>query len=604
MVSSEFLNSIPLNPGVYIMKNKNDKIIYIGKAKVLRNRVKQYFQKNGTHTAKVLAMVSNIDHIEYILTNSEIEALNLECSLIKKHRPKYNILLKDDKGYPYIKITNEEFPRILLARKYENDGAKYFGPYISAYMVKQVIALLRKIFMIRECGGCISPKADAKPCLNFHIKRCTAPCTGNISREEYAQNIKDAASVLSGNVDFLIEELEKKMNSAAENLQFEAAAEYRDKISGIKRMSERQLTVSADNTDEDIVYLHKENDYVCVQMMFVRGGRLVDKKAFFMNNGAAEENSDILYAFLMQHYSTFASPKKISVSHEPADKEEIEKYLSDKRGSKVALHIPKIGDKVRFMEMAEKNAAEAVRLKEMANGKHDNTEALLQLKEYTELDKLPSRIEAYDISNTSGEETTGSMVVFINGLACNSQYRKFKIKAASKKDDYAAMQEMIRRRFERVLKKNDEKFASLPDLILADGGKGHVNAVEEVLKEIGINIPVMGIVKDNHHKTRDIVSAEKEFNIPIGTKCFKLAADIQDEMHRVAITYHRYLREKKNLESEIMTIPGIGRERYKKLMSHFKTINALKGANADEIAQVKGISRDIAENIVKFFKKN
>lgn len=604
MVSAEFLKTLPENPGVYIMKNKNDKIIYVGKAKILRNRVRQYFQNNSNHTAKVRAMVSNIDHIEYIVTNSETEALNLECSLIKKHRPKYNILLKDDKGYPYIKITNEQFPQIMLSRTNEKDGSEYFGPYISSYSVKYVINILRKVFKIRECKKTISLSGTDKPCLNYHIGRCTAPCAGKTTAEEYNKNVSNAIDVLNGKTSSIIKELSDKMYEASEKMDFETAASYRDRIKGINKMMESQLAVSTDFVNEDIICLHKESGYVCIQLMFVRDGKLIDKKSMFMNNAADDEDGEIMTAFLTQYYSQFTSPDVIYTSVEPENREEVEKMLSDIKKRSVHIKIPQRGDKYKFILMARKNASEAIRLKEMQNGKHENTEALRQLKEYLSLDELPQRIEAYDISNTAGEQTVASMVVFRNGLSSKADYRKFKIKTSVKSDDYGAMKEVIKRRFLRVIEKKDEKFSNLPDLIFVDGGKGQVNAAQEILRELGIYFPVYGIIKDDKHRTRDIVSSEKEYNIPVATKCFKLMTDIQDEMHRVAITYHRHLRAEKNTESELMKIPGIGKAKYKNLMQHFKTIGAIKSADVEELMKVKGINKDIAESIEIFFKKS
>ncbi len=603
MVASEFLDTLPLNPGVYIMKNKEGKIIYVGKAKILRNRVRQYFKKNSNHTAKVLAMVSNVDSIEYILTNSEIEALNLECSLIKKHRPKYNILLKDDKGYPYIKITNEDFPRVLLARRKEDDDAKYFGPYVNQTSVRYVINTLRKIFKIRECNKQIKPPYNDKPCLNYHIGRCSAPCAGYISKDDYHKSVLDAMSVLNSKTDILIKELTEKMYDASDKMLYETAATYRDKIVGIKKMTESQIAVLTDSKDEDIVCVHKENGYVCTELMFVRNGRLIDKKSMFMNNASDEDNREIISAFLMQYYTNFLPPQTILVSDEPYEKDEIEKVLSEKINKSVHINVPQRGEKYGFIIMARKNASDAIRLKEMQKGTKNNIAALEELKEYIKLDFIPNRIEAYDISNTAGENTVSSMVVFVNGLPSKKDYRKFKIKTAIKSDDYGAMRETVQRRMLRALEKKDEKFAHMPDLIFVDGGKGQINSARQVLDEIGINIPVFGIVKDDKHRTRDIMSESKEYNIPIATKTFKLITDIQDEMHRVAINYHRHLRAEKNVESELMKLPGIGKAKYKNLMEHFKTIGNIKNASREELIKVKGITPQIAENIQLFYKK-
>ena len=597
MVDKAFLHSLPQNPGVYIMKNKDDKIIYVGKAKNLKNRVNQYFVKNSNHTEKVLAMVSHVDHIEYILVNSEAEALNLECSLIKKNRPKYNILLKDDKGYPYIKITNEPFPRVLLARRVEKDGAKYFGPFISSTSVKRILEAFHKLFKIRTCNTL--SKRD-KPCLNYHIKRCDAPCMGYITEEEYGQKVKQLTDVLSGRADDLKKELTSGMERAAEELKFEQAADFRDKIAAVNSILERQLVVSVGGENEDIVYLYKENDRLCIQMLYVRGGKLTDKRAFFMNNTKNEDDSEVMRAFLLQYYTTFDVPKKVYLSADIADADEMERYLSEIRGNKVSVFMPQRGDKVRFLEMAKKNAAEAMRLK-YSKSEHgaDSLEAVRQLAHYLALENVPERIEAYDISHTAGSEVVASMVVFKKGQPARSEYRKFKMKTSQKNDDYGAMKEALSRRLKYSEEVKSEKFKEPPDLIFVDGGLGQVHAALEVAREIkgAESIPIFGIFKDDKHKTRGVISAEKTFEIPMGSKCFTLVTEIQDEMHRVAITYHRLLRSRKNTESEIMKIPGVGKNRFKTLLEHFKTVQALKKASTDEIAAVKGLGKAQAKVI-------
>jgi len=598
MVTDEFLKALPESPGVYIMKSEDDTVIYVGKAKILKNRVTQYFRKNSSHTPKVLAMVSNIHHLEYIVTNTEAEALNLECSLIKKYRPKYNILLKDDKGYPYIEITDEDFPKLVLARRRENKNSHYFGPFISSYHAKQLILLLCKIFKIRECGGNL--KNVKNPCLNHHINRCDAPCVGKITKDEYMIKIKEAARVLSGNSDELVAELTKKMTDAADNFRFEEAAVLRDKIAGITRMNESQLTVSTDDKDKDVLCLAKENNDVCIGMLHFKKGKLIDKKAFFMNNTVFDSDESIMEAFLIQYYSDFPVPKSIFVSALPESLEDTTEFLSGIRGSKVIITKPVRGNNVKLVEMAMKNAIEAIANKKLLHKNKDNNEALEQFRHYLNLDKIPERIEAYDISNTSGSEIVASMVVFQKGLPARRQYRKFKIKTLSGQDDYGAMREVLSRRFTHD--KKDESFDKTPDIVFVDGGKGQVSAAKSALAEIGICVPVMGIIKDDKHKTRDIVSENKEFNIPIGTKCFKLATEIQDEMHRVAISYHRLLRKKKNMESELMKIPGIGKSRYIALMSKFKTLDNIKNATPEQIAEIKGISKAEAEKIVSHIK--
>ena len=594
MVTGEFLKALPESPGVYIMKSADDEVIYVGKAKILKNRVTQYFRKNSSHTPKVLAMVSNIDHLEYIVTNTEAEALNLECSLIKKYRPKYNILLKDDKGYPYIEITNELFPRLLLARRRENKNSQYFGPFISSQHAKQVILLLCKIFKIRECKGDL--KNIKNPCLNHHINRCDAPCTGKITHEEYMNKIREASRVLSGNSECLIADLTERMTDAAEHFRFEEAAVLRDKIAGINRMNESQLTVSVDDKDKDVLCLAKENNDVCIGLLHFKKGKLIDKQSFFMNNTVFDSDESIMEAFLMQHYSDYMPPKNIFVSHLPENMEDTAKYLSDIRGTKVLITKPLRGDNVKLIEMAMKNAVEAIANKKLLHKSKDNNEALEQFKHYLNLENIPERIEAFDISNTSGSEIVASMVVFEKGIPSKRQYRKFKIKTLSGQDDYGAMKEVLIRRFTHD--KKDESFDKIPDIIFVDGGKGQVSAAKYALNQIGVQVPVLGIIKDDKHKTRDVVSENKEFNVPMGTKCFKLATEIQDEMHRVAITYHRLLRKKRNMESELMKIPGIGKNRYLALMNKFKTIDNIKNATAEEIAQIKGISHSEAEKIV------
>lgn len=602
MIDKDFLHSLPNNPGVYIMKDKTGKIIYVGKAKNLKNRVNQYFVKNSSHTTKVLAMVERVDNIEYILTNSETEALNLECSLIKKNRPKYNILLKDDKQYPYIKITNEKFPRVMFARRQEKDGAKYFGPYVSAFAVKQTIDVLQKLFRFRQCNALTQRD---KPCLNYHIKRCDAPCMGYITELDYFEKIDELIDILSGRPNKFLSLLKEKMQIASDELNFEQAAEYRDKIEAVNRILEKQMTVSTNDENEDILYLYKENDKICIQMLYIRDGKLTDKEAFFMNNTQSETDSEVVRAFILQYYDQFDVPKKIYVSVDLEDDYELEEYLSLKRGNKVFILTPKRGDKVRFVEMAKKNAIESMRLRYR---KQDNTkeklEALKQLSYYLNLDFTPHRIEAFDISHTSGSEVVASMVVFVNGTPSKQNYRKFKMKTSTTNDDYGAMREVLERRFKYITYEKTEKFKENPDLIFVDGGLGQVNVAVDVAERFGVKTPIFGIFKDDKHKTKGVITSDKTHEIPVGTKCFSLITEIQDEMHRVAITYHRLLRARKNTESEILKIDGVGKNRYRRIIEHFKTISALKKASPDEIAKVKGISPLLAEKIYEEIKNS
>ncbi|MBR4029837.1 MAG: excinuclease ABC subunit UvrC [Clostridia bacterium] len=595
MIEKDFLHSLPNNPGVYIMKDKTGKIIYVGKAKNLKNRVNQYFISNSNHTPKVSAMVQKIENIEYILTNSETEALNLECSLIKKNRPKYNILLKDDKQYPYIKITNEKFPRVMFARRQDKDGAKYFGPYVSAFAVKQTLDILHKLFKFRQCN--ILTERN-KPCLNYHIKRCDAPCMGYITEYDYFQRIDELSNILNGKANDFLDLLKEKMQLASDELNFEQAAEYRDKIDALNRILEKQMTVSTNDENEDILYLYKENDKICIQMLYVRAGKLTDKKAFFMNNTQSETDSEVMRAFILQYYDEFEIPKKIYVSVDLEDDAELENYLSLKRGNKVFISTPKRGNKVRFVEMAKKNAMESMRLRyRKQDSTKEKQEAVKQLSYYLGLDFIPHRIEAFDISHTSGSEVVASMVVFEDGMPSKQNYRKFKMKTSTTNDDYGAMKEVLERRFKYIAKEKSDKFKENPDLIFVDGGLGQVNVALEVAKSFDVKTPIFGIFKDDKHKTKGIIGHDKTYEIPVGTKCFSLITEIQDEMHRVAITYHRLLRAKKNTESEILKIEGIGKNRYKSLIEHFKTLTALKKASVEQIAKVKGISPALARKI-------
>ena len=598
MVTNEFLNQLPMVPGIYIMKNKNDKVIYVGKAKVLKNRVKQYFINSSSHTPKVSAMVSNVDHIEYIVTNSEAEALNLECSFIKKYRPKYNILLKDDKTYPYIKITDEEYPRLLMVRRKENDNGKYFGPYVNMLAVKTLIDNLKKLFQLRDCNT-LDLRCKNKVCLNYHIGRCMGPCT-NDCKDKYKENIKQATQVLNGDFKLLINKLYDEMDKASDMLNFETAAEYRDRINAVKKIEQKQIVVTADTVDEDYIAVCRDNDYVCVQQLMVRNGKLIDKHSFFMQNCKDEPDFEILTAFITQYYTDTDIPKFIYTS---ADVDaEVAERLSELKNKKVIVKMPKIGDKANFIRMAELNGLEAIKVKEIELKKTSNTEAVIQLQQLLELNVLPVRIEAYDISNTNGMETVASMVVFTDGLSDKKEYRKFKIKHSGKSDDYGSMREVFYRRFQRLLQ-NDEKFSKKPDLIFVDGGKGQISSAKEILKEMNIDIPVYGIVKDDKHRTRDIISSDKEYNVPLGSKCIKLAVNIQDEMHRVAITYHKTLRDNKNLRSSLLNIPGVGKVVCKILLKEFKTVERIKNATFDELNNVKGINKVTAQNIYDYFKK-
>ncbi|WHH60524.1 excinuclease ABC subunit UvrC [Petroclostridium sp. X23] len=613
----EQLKNLPDKPGVYIMKDQENNIIYIGKAKILKNRVRQYFQSSKNHSPKVQSMVSNIAEFEYIVTDSELEALVLECNLIKKHRPKYNVLLKDDKHYPYIKITlNEEYPRVLITRRTEKDGAKYFGPYTSTTAVRETIDLIKKVFWIRTCKK-VFPRDIGKerPCLNFHIKQCLAPCQGNINVESYRQMFKDICTFLDGKQDMLIEKLTKDMNDASQRLDFEKAASLRDKINSIKQIAEKQKIISSTLSDQDIVAFAAGEAETCVQVFFIRGGKLIGREHFILDGASPLERQETMTSFIKQFYNSASYiPKEIVLQSDIDEASIIESWLTGKRGSKVYITVPRKGEKQKLIQMVSTNAFETLQQfeRKIKKQKHFAQSALTELMDALQLKKLPLRIEAYDISNTGGAESVGAMVVFENAEPSNHEYRKFKIKSVKGPNDYESIKEVLFRRLKRVkqeqkqieegtLDEEKAKFIHLPDIVLIDGGKGHVHAAKEIVNELGMDIPVFGMVKNDKHRTRGIVTEDVEFNIPIHSNAFKLAAQIQDEVHRVAISYHRNIRGKKILVSELESISGIGAVRRKHLMEHFKSIEKIKKANTEELEKVQGIDKKTAENIYEYF---
>ena len=614
---NEELKKLPDKPGVYIMKDENKNIIYIGKAIILKNRVRQYFKSSTEHSSKVMAMVSNIKEFEYIVTDSELEALILECTLIKKHKPKYNILLKDDKNYPYIKVTmNEEFPRILLVRKLEKDGARYFGPYSSATDVRDSIELIKKLFPYKTCSR-VLPRdiGKSRPCLNFDLRKCPGPCAGNISMEEYRNQMKDICSYLDGKHDEIIKRLEKQMNEASEAYEFEKAAVYRDKINSLRKTAEKQKIISADMQDRDVVSCAKDNTDACVQIFFIRSGKLIERGRFILEGAGQDDNNDIIESFLMQYYDNAAFiPGEILLHFEVSDTVVIESWLSEKRDARVHLKVPKRGEKLELVQLVYRNAELALKqfkdkLKSIGEV---SSEALSKLTDLLGLSSLPIRIEAYDISNTGLSEMTASMVVFINGIPNNSEYRHFKIKSVEVQNDYACMQEVLFRRFKHAEKEKQEneqndistdKFTKIPDLILVDGGIGHVSSISSVMKELAINIPVYGMVKDDKHRTRGLISQQKEEfvlnnNIPV----LRFITSIQDEAHRFAINYNKKLRLKRQSISALDEIDGIGPKRKKALIKHFGSVNKIKQAGIDDLMGVEGVSRAVAEKIIAHFQ--
>ncbi|MDK2801008.1 MAG: excinuclease subunit [Clostridiales bacterium] len=615
----EQLKKLPDQPGVYIMKDKEKNIIYIGKAKILKNRVRQYFQSSAKHSAKVQSMVANIAEFEYIVTDSELEALVLECNLIKKHRPRYNVLLKDDKHYPYIKVTmNEEYPRIMITRKIEKDGAKYFGPYTNTTIVRETIDLIKKVFLIRTCNKEF-PRDIGKdrPCLNYHIKQCLAPCQGNINKESYKGMFKDICAFLNGRQDFLIEKLTKDMYEASSKMDFEKAGSIRDKINSIKKIAEKQKIISSTLTDQDIIAFAIGEDEACVQVFFIRGGKLIGREHFIIDSTSNMEYQEIMTSFVKQFYnSTSYIPKEIILQEDIDEAAIIESWLTNKRGSKVYIRIPRKGEKYKLVQMVAKNALETLQQFELKikKDKQFAKDALAELKEYLSLNQQPSRIEAYDISNTSGIESVGAMVVFDNARPSNNDYRKFKIKSVSGPNDYESLKEVLFRRLTHAKKEKEKirngeldereaKFFHLPDLILVDGGKGHVAAAKEIINGLNVNIPVFGMVKDEHHRTRGITTESYQINLPVESYAFRLVTQIQDEAHRVAITYHRGLRNKKNIKSELEAINNIGSVRRKRLLQHFKSIDRIKAASIDELANVDGMDRRSAESVYNYFHR-
>lgn len=612
----EELKKLPAQPGVYLMHDKKDEIIYVGKAISLKNRVRQYFQSSRNKTAKIEQMVSRIARFEYIITDSELEALVLECNLIKEHRPRYNTMLKDDKSYPYIKVTiAEEFPRVLFSRNMKKDKNKYFGPYTSAGAVKDTIDLIHKIYKIRTCNRNL-PKDIGKdrPCLNYHIKQCAAPCQGYINSEDYGRSVQQAIEFLSGRYETVIKGLEQKMQEASDQLDFEKAIDYRELLASVKKVAQKQKITSSSMEDRDILALAKDEKDAVVQVFFVREGRLIGREHFHVTIATAEDTRQILTSFVKQFYAgTPFVPRELWVQTELEDMEVISQWLSTKRGQKVRIAVPQKGEKERLVELAEKNAAlvlsqdkEKIKREELRT-----VGAMNQVREWLGLTGI-SRIEAFDISNISGFESVGSMIVYENGKPKRNDYRKFKIKWVKGANDYASMKEVITRRFAHgieeagILKEKgvDQVFGSFtrfPDLIMMDGGKGQVNIALEVLQQMKLSIPVCGMVKDDNHRTRGLYYQNVEIPIDKHSEGFRLITRIQDEAHRFAIEYHRNLRSKGQIKSILDDIEGIGDTRRKALMRQFKSLEAVKEATLEELKQTPGMNQKAAESVYNFF---
>lgn len=615
----EKLRTLPEKPGVYIMHGKNDEIIYVGKAKVLKNRVRQYF-KNHNHPPKVRAMVENVKYFEYIISDSELEALILENNLIKKHMPKYNILLKDDKTYPFIKVTlNEDFPRIFMTRKVKKDGAKYFGPYQSGLVIKELIELIKEIFSIRSCSKpFIGDFKKQRPCLYYHLGKCPGVCSKNITKEEYRGIFNDICSFLNGKYEKVYKQLNEEMKQAAQKLDFEKAAILRDRIKSVEVIGEKQKIVTANGNDVDALALYNGNNITCIEIFFIRSGNMIGKEHYFINDTEGIDGGRIISEFMTQYYdSSSFIPREVFTQYELEDAEALSAWLSESAGRSVTVRMPKIGEHARLMNMIAANAKKEhseYELKRMRANDFVNT-ALSQLMELLDLENPPMLIEAYDISNLSGTAKVGAMVTFKNGKSYKDGYRNFKIKNVEGQDDYACMYEVLSRRFDRALDEmakiadgtldsEKAKFAQLPDVLFVDGGAGHVAVACRVMEEKCLDIPVFGIVKDDTHSTRGLMSPEGEIPVNSGSEAFMLMTSIQDEMHRRAISYHRSIRNAKALESELLSIPGVGEARRQALLKHFGTVGKIKRASLDELCMVQGIDKATAASIADYFKKD
>ncbi len=613
---TEELKKLPKQPGVYIMHDKKDTIIYVGKAINLNNRVRSYFRESTTKSPKIQKMVSLITYFEYIVTDSELEALVLENNLIKEHRPKYNTMLKDDKTYPYIKVTvGEAFPRVMISRQMKKDRSRYFGPFTSAGSVKDTIDLINKLYRLRTCNK-VLPRDIGKEraCLNYHMHQCSAPCIGCINVEDYRKQVEKALDFLNGNYKDIVRDLEDKMKIASEDMDFEEAIRYRDLLNSVKNISQKQKITEGIGEDKDIIALAKDERDAVMQVFFVRDGKLIGREHFYMTNIIENSNGEILNSFIKQFYSgTPYLPKVIMIPNEVEEHELIEEWLTKRRGAKVRIIIPKIGAKEKLVELAARNA-HLILSQDKERIKREEGRTIGAVKEIAQLLSMTEihRIEAFDISNISGFENVGSMIVYEKGKPKRSDYRKFKIKSVSGPDDYASMKEVLTRRFihgisekEQLQEKEIEdgfgSFSKFPDLLLMDGGKGQVNIAKEVLNELRIHIPVCGMVKDDFHRTRGLYFENEEINIDKNSEGFKLVTRIQDEAHRFAIEYHRSLRRKTNIKSVLDDIKGIGPVRRKALMRHFKSIEDIKQASIEELCKVQEMNETAAKELYSYF---
>ena len=609
----EELKKLPGKPGVYLMHDEKDAIIYVGKAISLKNRVRQYFQSSRNKGAKIEQMVTHISRFEYIVTDSELEALVLECNLIKEHRPKYNTMLMDDKSYPFIKVTvNEPFPRVMLARQMKKDKAKYFGPYTSAGAVKDTIELIRKLYHIRSCNRSL-PKDIGKerPCLNYHIHQCQAPCQGYISQEEYRKSIDEVVRFLNGHYDLVLKELEEKMMAASDSLEFEKAIEYRELLTSVQKVAQKQKITDTAGDDRDIIAMASEGEDAVVQVFFIRSGRLIGRDHFYLKSAENDTEGEILSSFIKQFYAgTPYIPAELMLPKEIEDQDIIEEWLTARRERRVHLRIPKKGTKEKLVELAQKNA-QMVLKNDRERLKREEGRTIGAVKELEKILGLKGiiRMEAYDISNTNGFDSVGSMVVYEHGKPKRNDYRKFKIKTVQGPDDYASMNEVLTRRFGHGLREQQEEsetggFQIFPDLIMMDGGRGQVNIALEVLEKLHLHIPVCGMVKDDNHRTRGLYFNNTELPIDRNSECFRMITRIQDEAHRFAITFHRQLRSKGQVHSVLDDIPGVGPARRKDLMRCFENIDAIRNATVEELKELPSMNEKSAQEVYKFFHQN
>ena len=617
-VIEEELKKLPDQPGVYIMHDSRDAIIYIGKAVSLRKRVHQYFQPSHDEGIKKAQMVKQIARFEYIVTDSELEALVLECNLIKEHRPKYNTMLRDDKTYPYIRVTlGEDFPRVLFSRQQKKDKSRYFGPYTSAGAVKDTIELVNKIYQLRTCNRNL-PRDTGKdrPCLNYHIHQCTAPCQGYITKEAYRERVDAVVEFLNGNYAPVLKSLEEKMNTASANLEFEKAIEYRELLNSVRQIAQKQKITHTDGEDKDIIALAADDRDAVVQVFFIRDGKLIGRDHFYVKIGTEDTKAQILTTFIKQFYSgTPFIPREIMLPQEIEEQEVLADWLGEKRGSKVYIRVPQKGMKEKLVELAQKNA-KMVLAQDREKIKREEGRTIGALKEIEQLLDMKglNRVEAYDISNTSGVESVGSMIVYEKGKPKRSDYRKFKLRTVSGPDDYASMYEVLTRRFTHGMREMEEmeekdlseeygSFTRFPDLIMMDGGRGQVNIALKVLEELHLNIPVCGMVKDDNHRTRGLYYHNVEIPIDRGSEGFKLITRIQDEAHRFAIEYHRSLRSKEQVHSVLDDIPDIGPARRKALMKKYQSLEAIREATEEDLAQTDSMSPQAARSVYRFFRE-